>query len=75
MQVSTMGVDLAKSVFQVHGVDAAGEVVVVKKLRRSQVLGFFAGQRRAGWGWRPAARRTTGRGRSRGYGDRVLIPA
>ena len=27
MQVSTMGVDLAKSVFQVHGVDAAGEVV------------------------------------------------
>jgi transposase len=43
MQVSTMGVDLAKSVFQVHGVDAAGEVVVAKKLKRAQVLGFFAG--------------------------------
>ena len=43
MQISTMGVDLAKSVFQVHGVDAAGEVVVTKKLKRAQMLGFFAG--------------------------------
>ena len=43
MQISTMGVDLAKSVFQVHGVDAAGEVVVARKLRRAQVVGFFAG--------------------------------
>jgi transposase len=43
MEVSMMGVDLAKSVFQVHGVDAAGEVVVAKKLRRAQLLGFFAG--------------------------------
>jgi transposase len=36
MQVSTMGIDLAKNMFQVHGVDAAGEVVITKKLRRSQ---------------------------------------
>jgi len=43
MQVSTIGLDLAKSVLQVHGVNAAGEVVVRKALRRSQVLGFFAG--------------------------------
>jgi transposase len=43
MQISTIGVDLAKSVFQVHGVDAAGEAVVVKKLRRAQVEPFFAG--------------------------------
>jgi transposase len=42
MQVSTIGLDVAKSVFQVHGVKAAGEVVVAKKLRRSQVLAFFA---------------------------------
>ena len=42
MQVDIIGVDLAKSVFQVHGVDAAGEVVVVRKLRRAQVLGFFS---------------------------------
>lgn len=43
MQVSTVGLDIAKSVFQVHGVDAAGEVVVVRKLKRSQLLAFFAG--------------------------------
>ncbi len=41
MEISTIGLDLAKSVFQVHGVDAAGEVVVRKTLRRSQVLPFF----------------------------------
>src|SRR5688500_1939633 len=43
MQISTMGVDLAKGVFQVHGVDAAGEVVVVRKLKRAQVAKYFAG--------------------------------
>ena len=41
MQVTTIGIDLAKSVFQVHGVDAAGGVVVKKKLRRAEVLAFF----------------------------------
>jgi transposase len=35
--------DLAKNVFQVHAVDAAGSVVLRKRLRRSQVLAFFAG--------------------------------
>jgi transposase len=43
MQVSTIGLDLAKSVFQVHGVEEAGEVVIRRKLRRAQVLPFFAG--------------------------------
>lgn len=42
MQVSTMGLDLAKRVFQVHGVDAAGTVVVRKRLRRAEVLPFLA---------------------------------
>jgi transposase len=42
MQVSTIGIDLAKNVFKVHGVDAAGTVVITKKLRRSQMLAFFA---------------------------------
>ena len=42
MQITTIGLDLAKSVFQVHGVDAAGQVVVRKSLRRSQMLSFFA---------------------------------
>lgn len=39
--VITIGVDLAKSVFQVHGVDAEGTVVVRRQLRRRQVLPFF----------------------------------
>lgn len=43
-QVVTIGLDLAKSVFQVHGVDAAGEVVVRRQVRRSQLLQFFAKQ-------------------------------
>jgi transposase len=40
--VATIGLDLAKRVFQVHGVDAAGATVVRKKLRRSEVIVFFA---------------------------------
>jgi transposase len=43
-EVSTIGVDLAKSVFQVHGADASGAVLFRKKLRRHQVLTFFAAQ-------------------------------
>jgi hypothetical protein len=42
MQITTIGLDLAKSVFQVHGVDAAGQAVVRKSLRRSQILPFLA---------------------------------
>jgi transposase len=42
MQISTIGINLAKNVFQVHGVDAAEELVLKKQLRRSQVLEFFA---------------------------------
>jgi transposase len=42
MQIATIGLDLAKHVFQVHAVDAAGQVVVRKALRRAQVLPFFA---------------------------------
>src|SRR5690348_16919219 len=42
MQITTIGLDIAKNVFQVHGIDAAEKVVVRKQLRRSQVLKFFA---------------------------------
>ncbi|MEQ1784261.1 MAG: transposase, partial [Hyphomonadaceae bacterium] len=42
MKTITIGIDLAKSVFQVHGVDAAGLITVRKKLRRAEVLTFFA---------------------------------
>ena len=41
MQITTVGLDLAKRVFQVHAVDVSGGVVVRKALRRSQVLPFF----------------------------------
>jgi hypothetical protein len=43
-KVSTIGLDLAKSVFQVHGADASGAVLFSRKLRRHQVLAFFASQ-------------------------------
>ena len=42
MQVNTIGVDLAKNVFQIHGVDSAGKVVITRQLRRKQVLEFFS---------------------------------
>jgi transposase len=42
MQITTIGLDIAKNVFQVHGIDAAENVVVRKQLRRGQVLKFFA---------------------------------
>lgn len=44
MNAIRFGIDLAKSVFQVHGVDAGGKVVVQRQLRRAQLLKFFAGQ-------------------------------
>lgn len=41
MQITTIGLDLAKHWFQVHGMDALGRTLVRRKLRRSEVLGFF----------------------------------
>ena len=41
-QIKVVGLDIAKSVFQVHGVDEGGEVVVRRRLKRSRVLPFFA---------------------------------
>ena len=40
--VTTIGLDLSKRVFQVHGVDASGEVVIRRSLRRSQVVTYFS---------------------------------
>ena len=45
MQVSTIGLDTSKRVFQVHGVDADQQVVIRKQLKRTQVLKYFAGLR------------------------------
>ena len=42
MQITTVGLDLAKHIFQVHAVDETGKVVVRKRLRRTEVVSFFA---------------------------------
>ena len=42
MKITTVGIDLAKSVFQIHGVDERGKAVLRKQLRRAEVLKFFA---------------------------------
>jgi transposase len=41
-KVSINGLDLAKTIFQVHGVNDAGEVALERRLRRGKVLDFFA---------------------------------
>ena len=41
MQVTTIGLDIAKNVFQVHGIDANEKVVVRKQLRRGKLIGIF----------------------------------
>ena len=53
--VTTVGLDLAKHVFQVHGVDASGRVVVAKAIRRNKLLEFFASLPRAWSGLRPGS--------------------
>jgi len=41
MQINTIGLDIAKNVFQVHGIDAVEKVVVRRQLRRGHVMKFF----------------------------------
>lgn len=41
-EMTTVGLDLPKNVFQVHGADGSGRAVLRKKLRRDQVLAFFS---------------------------------
>ena len=57
-EITTVGLDLAKNVFQVHGVDAAGATVLRKQLRRAQVHGVLRqAAALSGWagGVRPGA--------------------
>ena len=62
MQITTIGLDIAKNVFQVHGIDAGENVVVRKQLRRSQVYWRSSKPcRRALSEWRPAPRLIIGR--------------
>jgi transposase len=41
MHITTIGLDLGKTIFQVHGIDAEGNVLVQRSLRRSEVINFF----------------------------------
>jgi len=41
MEITIVGLDIAKRVFQLHGVDAAGKTVLRRKIQRSEVLAFF----------------------------------
>lgn len=40
--ISVIGLDLAKNIFQVHGIDSSGKILIRKKLKRSEVLKFFS---------------------------------
>jgi transposase len=64
LTVTRVGLDLAKRVFQVHAVGAKEEIVVARKLTRSQLIPFFAELAPCvGWQWRRAPRRIIGGGR------------
>jgi transposase len=63
--ITTIGLDIAKSVFQVHGVDAGGQVIVRRQLKRRYVLTFFQKLSSCLIGIEACGRRTTGRASSR----------
>ena len=71
MKVKTLGIDLAKETFGLHGVDALGRVAVHKRVTRKQLLGFLVKLERCLVGMEGAARRTTGRARSRSSATRL----
>ena len=75
-QATTIGLDIAKHVFQAHGADAAGHVLFRKRLTRAKLLGFFSSaDARASSRWKPAPARITGRVRSPSWATRCgLIP-
>src|SRR5262249_24542494 len=75
-EVTTIGLDLAKHVFQVHGVDAEEATVLRKQLRRAQVLAFFSRVPRCVGGREAWARARYWGGELRGFGHEVrLMPA
>jgi transposase len=61
MKITTIGIDLAKHVFQIHGADAQGKAVLKKALKRAQMLPYFANLAPCLIGMEAWAARTTGR--------------
>ncbi len=70
MQITTIGLDLAQNVFQVHGVTDEGEDAFNPSLRRAQVLKFLMSVPRVLWASKPVARATTGRERLQSWDTR-----
>ena len=60
--VTTIGLDIAKTSFQARGADESGAVVFRKALSRGRLLAFFAAQRGAWWRWKPVLARIIGAG-------------
>src|SRR6202044_5151 len=65
--ITTIGLDIAKSVFQVHGVDAGGQVVIRRQLKHRYVLTFFQKLSPCLVVLKPAPRRTTGHANCRDW--------
>ena len=64
-KITTVGLDLAKSVFSLHGVDASGRTVLRKTVRRDQQMELVAATgRHASSAWRPVAVPANGHGSS-----------
>ncbi len=72
MQPTIIGLDLAKSVFQLHGVDERGTIVLTKRLRRDGVLTFFANLPACVVGLEACASAHFGLVRSAGSGTRCV---
>ena len=73
--ITTIGLDIAKSVFQVHGVDAAGNVIVRRQLKRRYVLPFFQKLPPCLVGIEACARRIIGRANSNAWSQGALDAA
>jgi hypothetical protein len=70
-EITTIGLDLAKHVFQVHGIDAQGTTVLRKRLRRGQVCWPSSAAFRGVWSdWKRVRRGTTGLASSARLGTR-----
>ena len=76
MNITTVGIDLAKSVYQVHGVDQYGKVVLGKQLTRSQVLPLFGNLHRCliGMDACGGARHSARRLQTLGHEERLMAP-
>jgi hypothetical protein len=60
MQVTTLGIDVSKNIFQLHGVDSQGKVVLTKRVSRAKILTIIAHCLRVELAWKPVGVRITG---------------